>query len=67
MFWWTQVQFYLEHSKKNNNVQKFVERKGCGIGAMLPDGRKELILRHSQLIIVNKSSFFSVISLNPIS
>ena len=24
-----------------NNVQKFVERKG---GAMLPDGRKELIL-----------------------
>ena len=31
-----------------NNVQKFVERKGGAIGAMLPDGRKELILCHNK-------------------
>ena len=30
-----------------NNVQKFVERKGGAKGAMLPDGRKELILRQN--------------------
>ena len=33
-----------------NNVQKFVERKGGATGAMLPDGKEELILRHYQSI-----------------